>query len=210
MHSASDNIEIMISDEEDKMIKKPFNSLKNRYQNNLELIRGSESVFSYVKLLYYKCHKINLNCGGSYIDSPDQLKSKKTTINPINKKDNKCLQYAVTVALNYEEIQKDLQRITKVKPFINKYNLKGINFPSEKMIGKNLRKIMQQQLLMFFMLKKEKMYFAYVSKYNSNREKQVILSMISNGEILKAKSKRNKDGIILQKKTISIIKSNIF
>ena len=71
MHSTSDNIEIMISDEEDKIIKRLVNSLKNRYQNNLESIRGSESVFDYVKLLYYKRHKINLNCGGSYIDSPD-------------------------------------------------------------------------------------------------------------------------------------------
>ena len=30
--------------------------------------------------------------------------------------------------------------------------------------------------------KKEKIYPAYVSKHNSNREKQVILLMISNGE----------------------------
>ena len=62
-------------------------------------------------------------------------------INPINKKDNKCFQYAITVALNYDEIKKDLQRITTIKPFINKYNWKGINFP-KKMIGKKLRKIM--------------------------------------------------------------------
>ena len=50
------------------------------------------------------------------------------------KKDNKCFQYAVTVALNHEEIKKDPQRITKIKPFINnnKYNWEGINFPSEK------------------------------------------------------------------------------
>ena len=32
------------------------------------------------------------------------------------------------------------------------------------------------------MLKKKKIYPAYVSKYNSNREKQVILLMSSNGE----------------------------
>ena len=32
------------------------------------------------------------------------------------------------------------------------------------------------------MLKKKKIYPAYVSKHNSNREKQVILLMISNGE----------------------------
>ena len=34
--------------------------------------------------------------------------------------------------LNYEEMRKDLQRITKIKLFINKYNWEGINFPSEK------------------------------------------------------------------------------
>ena len=34
------------------------------------------------------------------------IKNKKATINPINKKDDKCFQYAVTVALNYEEIKK--------------------------------------------------------------------------------------------------------
>ena len=48
------------------------------------------------------------------------------------KKDNKCFQYTATVALNHEEIKKNLQRITKTKYFINKYNLKRINFPSEK------------------------------------------------------------------------------
>ena len=35
---------------------------------------------------------------------------------------------------------------------------------------------------MFFMLKKKKIYPAHVSKYNSTREKQVILLMISNEE----------------------------
>ena len=33
---------------------------------------------------------------------------------------------------NHGEIKKDLQRITKIKPSINKYNWEGINFPSEK------------------------------------------------------------------------------
>ena len=36
MHSKSDNIEIMINDEGDEVIKELFDSLKNRYQNNLE------------------------------------------------------------------------------------------------------------------------------------------------------------------------------
>ena len=34
-------------------------------------MRGSEFVFDYVRLLYYKCRKNNFNRGRSYIDSPD-------------------------------------------------------------------------------------------------------------------------------------------
>ena len=67
--------------------------------------------------MYYKCHKINPNCDGSYIDSRDWIKNKKTTINPINKKDNKCFQYPVTVVLNHEVIGKSAGKITKVKPW---------------------------------------------------------------------------------------------
>ena len=78
----------MISDEADEVVKKLFDSLKIRYQNNLQLMKGSDFVFDYVQLLYYKCHKINFNRGGSYIDSPYWIKNKKATINPTNKKDN--------------------------------------------------------------------------------------------------------------------------
>ena len=106
MHSNSDNIEIMINYEAKEVVKYFFDSLKNRYQNNFDSMKDSDFVFDYVHLLYYKCHKINLIRGGSYIDFPDWIKSKKATINPINKKDNKCFQYAVTVALNHEEIVK--------------------------------------------------------------------------------------------------------
>ena len=77
-------------------------------------MRGSEFVFDYVQLLYYKCHKINPDCGGSYIDSPDWIKNKKATINPSNKKDNTCFQYAITVALIFEEIVKYTERVKKL------------------------------------------------------------------------------------------------
>ena len=48
MHSKSDNIKIMISDEVDEVTKAPFDLLKNKYQNNLESMRGSEFVLNYV------------------------------------------------------------------------------------------------------------------------------------------------------------------
>ena len=81
--------------------------------------------------MYYKCHKINPNRSGSYIDSPAWIKNKKAMINPIKKKYQKCFQYAVTVALSHEEIKKVMERITKIKQFINKYHCEGINFASE-------------------------------------------------------------------------------
>ena len=104
MHSKSDNIKIMMNNEADEVINGLFDSLKNRYQNNQwnqwKVVKVSEFDFDYVHLLFYKYHKINSNCGGSYIDSPDWIKTNKktTTTNPINKKDNKCFQYAGTVA----------------------------------------------------------------------------------------------------------------
>ena len=62
-------------------------------------MRGSNFVFDCVHLLYYKCHKINLDCGESYVNFSDWIKSKKPTITPIDENDYKCVQYAVTVAL---------------------------------------------------------------------------------------------------------------
>ena len=51
MHSKRDNIEIMISDEADVVTKEIFDSLKNRYQNNLESTKGSEFVLDYINVI---------------------------------------------------------------------------------------------------------------------------------------------------------------
>ena len=48
MHSKSDKLGGMISDEADEVIKKLFDSLKSRYQNNVQLMKGNEFVFNYV------------------------------------------------------------------------------------------------------------------------------------------------------------------
>ena len=68
------------------------------------------------------------------------IKNKTNTINHINKKDNKCFQYTVTVALNYEEVGKNPERITKIKPFRKKHKWKERNFPSEKCDWKKVEK----------------------------------------------------------------------
>ena len=40
------------------------------------------------------------------------------------KNDNKCFLYVVKMALYYEVIKKHLQRISRIKPFLSKYNWK--------------------------------------------------------------------------------------
>ena len=86
-------------------------------------VKKSNLTYDRVRVFYYKLHKIRINRGGgSYIIAQDWIKYKKATINPINKNDNKCMQYAIIVALNYEKIDNHPERISKFKPFINKYD----------------------------------------------------------------------------------------
>ena len=76
------------------------------------LYKGSDFEFDGVNLLYYDFNKISLNRGGSYIESAKWIKDKKSTINPKNN-DYKCFQYAVTVALNRDKINKHPQKYLK-------------------------------------------------------------------------------------------------
>ena len=85
----------MINGKADEVTEECFQSFLSRYQNKLKTsIRSGDFIFGCVNLLYKKCRKINFERGGSYIDSPDWIRSKKVTVNPINKKGNKCFQYA--------------------------------------------------------------------------------------------------------------------
>ena len=52
----------------------------------------------------------------------------------------------MAVALNHGEIKEEHQRITKIKPFIDKYNWQEINYVSEKGDSKKLEKIVQRLL----------------------------------------------------------------
>ena len=152
MHTKRNNIEIMVGSETDEITEELFKSLLQRYQEGLEeSMKGSEFIFDSVNLLHYHLQKTSLKrTGSSYIDSPEWLKNKKATINPKNNDDN-CFQYALTVALNYQNIKNNLQRISKIKPFINQYDWKGINFPSHKEDWKILNEITSQLVLIFYL-----------------------------------------------------------
>ena len=112
MHTRSNNEEFMNGSNTDEIIKGLSESFLQEYEENLqEKMKGSEFEFDGVDFLYYDFNKISLNRGGSYVDSPKWLKDKKSTINPKNNND-KCFQYAVTLALNLDKSKKDLQIIS--------------------------------------------------------------------------------------------------
>ena len=56
--------------------------------------------------------------------------------------------------LNHEKIKKDPQRITNIKPFINKYSWEGINFPSGNNDWKKFEKNNVTIALNVYVLKK--------------------------------------------------------
>ena len=118
VHTRSVNEEFMNGSDTDEIIKELFKSLLQRYQENLqEKMKGSDFAFDGVNYLYYDLNKASVSKGGSYIDSPKWIKDKKSTINPKNN-DYKCFQYAVTLALNLDKINKNSQRISKIKPLL--------------------------------------------------------------------------------------------
>ena len=105
MHSKSDT-EIMMGSETDEIIEELFEFLLKRSHEELEeSMKEREFIFDSGNVLYYNLNKISLNRRRSYIDSPEWLKNKKSTINPKNN-DNKYFQYAVIVALNHKNIVK--------------------------------------------------------------------------------------------------------
>ena len=183
MHTRSDNIEIMIGDDNDDIIEELFKSFIQKYEENLQnKMRGSDFEFDGVNFLYYDFNEISLNRGGLYIDSPKWLKDKKSTINPKNN-DDKCFQYAVTLAQNLDNIDNHPERISKIKPFIDQYNCKEKDFPAR---SKDWRKFeLNNEIalnILYMPHNTRKIQVAYKSKHNLTCDKQVILLMITDGE----------------------------
>ena len=183
MHRRSDNIEIMISDDNDDIIEELFKSFLQKYEENLQnKMRGSDFEFDGVNFLYYDFNKISLNRDRSCIDSPKWLKVKKSTTNSINN-DDKCFQYAAILAINLDKIRKNSQIIYKIKLFIDQYNWKDTDFPST---SKDWKKFEQNNEIVLNILyvphNTRKIHVTYKSMHNLTCDKQVILLMISNGE----------------------------
>ena len=172
MHTRSDNEEIMTGSDTDEIIKGFFESFLQKYEENLqEKMKGSDFEFDGVNFLYYDFNKISINRGGLYINSPKWLKNKKSTLNPKNN-DYKCFQYAVTLALNLDKSNNHPERISKIKPFIEQYNWKAVDFPSTSKDWKKFELNNEIALnILYVPHNTNKIQAAYISKHNFNSRK---------------------------------------
>ena len=142
--------------------------------------------FESVDLLYYSLHKTTLKrAGSSYAESYEWIKNKRATTNPKNEHDNNCFHYSSIVSLNHWNIENHPEELSKLQPFINKYNWRDIDFPSDP---KDWKKFEQNNetiaLAILYAPYKTKQIIkiACKSKHDRKRENQVVLLMISDGK----------------------------
>ena len=94
------------------------------------------------------------------------------------------MQYALTIASNYENIKNNPETTATIKPFIDQYNWKEIDFPSHSKDWKKFElnnKTIALNIL-FVPWNTEKIRLAYKTKHNFKRGNQVILLMITDGK----------------------------
>ena len=101
-------------------------------------------------------------------------KNKKSIINP-KIKDNEFLKHAIVAALNHAKIKNYPERISNLKPFFDHDNQR---------LSKDWKKFEQNNKtivlnILFIPYNTEQIKQAYISKYNHERNNQVILLMIT-------------------------------
>ena len=79
-------------------------------------------------MMYWICHKLNFLRGASYIDSSGWIKK---IIKNLKNKYDKRFQYATTVALGYEEINWNPERVWSIILLINKNKCKRMIYTSK-------------------------------------------------------------------------------
>ena len=87
------------------------------------------------------------------------------------------------ISTKFDKIKKDPQRVSKIKPYIEKYNWKDIDFPSTSKDWKKIECNNEVALnILYVPYNTKKINIAYKSKNNLTQERQIILLMISDGQ----------------------------
>ena len=152
-------------------IKLAYKSNYNKRKNQVILLMINDEANN----CYYFAVK-NL----SELNSLGWLRGKKEAI--IN--NDNSFQNALDDALNYQTIKTNPERISKLKPYINKYNWKGIKFlarPEEWIKFERNNKTIALNVL-YIPHNTKTIRVVYRSEHNNKRKKQVVLLMITDGK----------------------------
>ena len=176
MHAKSRQVKVYMGSDTENVIDTLFNALLQNFQRIQETSKERESEFipDSVELFEHELHKINIITAESYISSSDWIASKKATINPKNKKDNKCFQWSIIAGLNYNIIKEnELKKLLKFKRA-------DIDFSSHQRYWENFE--LENNLIainvLFVSHNSKEIKLAYKSSYNKCKN-QVILLIIN-------------------------------
>ena len=111
----------------DEIVSAMIEHMKQQIEN--PALRDSKFVFDRIIHIVIDFHISNLTRGSTYIPLPDWLAKKKAIINPKNS-DLECFRWAVIAAMRWEEIDRDYQRISKLRRYEEDFDWDGIKFPA--------------------------------------------------------------------------------
>ena len=109
-----------------EIVNKMIAHMKQQIEN--PALSNSRLVFDEVLHMDVDFHRLNLTRGSSYLSLPEWLAHKKAIINPFNE-NQECFKWAVIAASRWEDIDRNPQRISKLKKFEGDFDWSGIGFP---------------------------------------------------------------------------------
>ena len=132
-HLVSKNRTIYHEQEINESITASFNNIILRMEEMGNSLSSSGHSFDHIYKFELFSNKVSPLQANSYIELPHFIKNKKACINPQNKDDNECFKWCMYVhqILNNPSIEskKDLDRISKLKKYDNKYDFLGVEYP---------------------------------------------------------------------------------
>ena len=110
----------------DSIVRSMINHMAQQVEN--PALRDSKFVFDSIMHTDISMHRLNLTRSSSYIPLPDWLAKKKAILNPKNL-GMKCFKWSVIAALKWQEIDRDHQRVSKLRRYADEYDWSGMSFP---------------------------------------------------------------------------------
>ncbi|GET52572.1 hypothetical protein RIR_jg8933.t2 [Rhizophagus irregularis DAOM 181602=DAOM 197198] len=164
---------------------------------------GSGWEFYRVEKIFIEISQFQPPTGAGHIPLPKDLATKKGVVNPAND-DDKCFQWAILAALH--PVEKNAERISKYKEYVNELNFKGIKFPvqADEVILRRFERQNPTIALCICEWRDHRLCPIYVTDRDDAEGRKIIdLVLISNGEkqhycwiknMSRLVNKRTKDG----------------